>query len=329
MKIFQPIVTGTLNVSSTISSSNYIGSGQISSSATAIPGGYISRFIFGDSSDGIAVLDATASVAWATLASTTYTMTRDAYLENLTVNAGVTLKINNWLPYVRGTLTNNGTIEATGNDASGGTAGAAITAAGTWNCAAGAGGAGVSTNVVGNAGGGSGGNSLGGIGGAGGTSGANGGGAGNNSSALSTILSNHRTINLLYVRRALGNVSVNSGGGGGSGGAANIAGASTATSGGGGGAAPTCGIAANILINNGIIRSKGGNGGNAVSAGTASAGGGGGGSGGLLYLVTNVLQTVGTITSIGGNGGNGSGASGTTGSVGTGGTIILLTGSLS
>lgn len=320
--------TGSLNVSSTISSSNYIGSGQISSSATAIPGGYISRFIFGDGSDGTAILDATASVAWASLASTTYTMTRDAYLENLTVNAGVTVKINNWLPYVRGTLTNNGTIESTGNDASGGTAGAAVTAAGTWNCTTGAGGVGVSINSIGNGGSGSGGNSLGGGGGNGGAAGANAGGGGNTSAAMSSILSNHRTINLLYIRRALGNVSVNGSGGGGSGGAINIAGASTATSGGGGSGAPTCGIAANILINNNIIRSRGGNGGNAVSAGTASAGGGGGGSGGLVYVVANVVQVSGTITSIGGSGGNGSNG-GATGSVGTGGTIILLTGSLS
>lgn len=327
MKIFQPIVTGTLNVSSTISSSNYVGSGQISSSATSIAGGYLSKVMLGDGSDGNATLDATGSVTWASLVGTVYTMSRDAYLESLTINSGVTLRTANWLPYVRGTLTNNGTLESAGNDASGGTAGAAITAAGTWNCAAGAGGAGVTTNVVGNAGGGSGGNSLGGSGGSGGTSGVNGGGAGNNSAALTSVLSNHRTTNFLYLRRAIGNTSVNGSGGGGSGGAANIAGASTATSGGGGSAATTCGVACNILINNGTIRSRGGNGGNAVSAGTASAGGGGGGAGGLVYVVANILQVSGTITSIGGTGGSGSGVGATTGSVGNAGTIIILTGS--
>lgn len=292
----------------------------LTASSLSLVGGYMTNLIFGDGSDGSATLDATASFAWATRSGVVYTMTRDALLGDLTINSGVTLRVANFLPYVSGTLTNNGSIDTRGNDAVGGTAGGAIAAAGTWNSAGGPGGNG-GTNSTGSGGGGSGGNSIGGGGGGGGAGGVNAGGGGNASATLAATATSYKTIGFMFTRRianANSIFAINGSGGGGGGGSNNV----SATGGGGGSGAGLCGVFCNTLINNGTIQSVGGNGANG-SASVGAAGGGGGGSGGPVYVVANKIQTQGTIQSLGGGAGNGAGggANGTTGSANL--TIIL------
>lgn len=283
--------------------------------------------LFGDASDGSATLDGTATVGWASKVGSVYTMNREAYLLNLTINSGVTLIVNGYLPFIKGTLTNAGIYGTTGNDASGITAGAAITNLGTWNYSAGAGGNGAAaiTNAGAN-GSGSGLNSIGGSGGAGGSAGAGaGGGTGNTTVAPVVAVTGWKDVGF-FIRRRVFNVaavqSLNGSGGGGGGGAFGTA-PDTATGGGGGGAAPPCYVFCNILDNTGgVIQSKGGAGGNATSTGAAKGGGGGGGAGGGVIVAANRIVNSGTIQSVGGAGGSPAGG-GTTGSAGTASTTVI------
>lgn len=288
-------------------------------------GALLSPYLFGDGSDGNVTLDGTGSVSWATRSGAIYTMTRDALCKDLTINSGVILRPNNYLPYAVGTLLNNGTIETRGNNAVGAVPGATYVAAGSWFSAGGNGGSG-SINNVGVVGGGSGGNSIGGSGGNGGAGGVNAGGIGNASAVVGSAFTSYRTIGFLHTRRLSSNnnwAAINGSGGGGGGGSNNANG----TGGGGGGAAGICAVAANTVINNGIIQSVGGNGANATgTGGSAAAGGGGGGSGGPIFVWTNHLKTTGTIQSLGGTGGTGYNA-GITGSAGLANLVIIIKGS--
>ena len=64
--------------------------------------------IFGDGSDGDVVISSNTSLA------------RDMYYNNLTVDSGVTLKPNGYQIFVKGTLTNNGIIDASGGNGTNG-----------------------------------------------------------------------------------------------------------------------------------------------------------------------------------------------------------------
>jgi hypothetical protein len=303
-----------------------------SNGAITVDSNNIPLSFFGDASDGNATLDGVGIPGWASLAGSIYTMTRDALLRNLTINNTITLRTQGFQPFVKGTLTNNGTYEAKGNDASGAVVGGAFTTAGSWGISAGAGGAagGPTTgNAAGSVGAGSGGNSIGGGGGKGGDAGAQIGGNGNNSAGPAAVVGSWRDAGF-FVRRRLFNgttVATLNGSGGGGGGAVAGDGVNSGTGGAGGGAAPNCYVFCNILNNAGTIRSLGGNGGNATSAGgTTRAGGGGGGAAGGVIVAANSVISLGTITSAGGAFGNGANG-GNNGSPGTSGIVLILTGS--
>lgn len=286
----------------------------------------------GDASDGSVVLDSTVSVAWATRAGSVYTMTRDAYVRDLTINAGVTLRQQGFQPFVKGILMVSGTYEAKGNDATGGAGGALVSNLGSWSYNGGGGGAGggpTTGNAAGSNGSGAGSNSIGGAGGNGGGAGVQAGGNGNSTVTPVAAVTGWRDVGF-FVRRRVFNVAaaqaINSSGGGG-GGAVAGDGVNSGTGGGGGGAGLNCYVICNVLNNIGTIRSLGGNGSNGTSAGgTTRAGGGGGGAGGGVIVAANYVRSLGTIVSTGGAFGNGANGGGN-GNAGTAGTVLILTGS--
>ena len=83
---------------------------------------------FGDASDGSATMDGAATVTAASRSGSIYTLTRDAFYLNLTINNAVVLLTDGYTLCVRGTLTNNGQISVNGSSAVGQTAGAASSA---------------------------------------------------------------------------------------------------------------------------------------------------------------------------------------------------------
>ena len=318
-----------------------------------------SASFFGNGSDGTATLNGSNTVAWATLGGSTYTMTADVMLVDLTINVGIILEKAGHILIGKGTLTNNGTIQNNGgnggnggdgaNGSSGGIAGTAGTAAigstlkaGTAGVAGGVGAAfngssitggtvGLSVTSIGSNG----------VGGGTGGGAANGSSGGTNTSETLQILSgliypltisagtttlyNHAYPNASVNGQTL---SVSAGGGSGGGG---VQGTNSSAGGGGGGSGATGGIVVIIfqtILNSatGIIRANGGNGGtggHGSSAGTACGGGGGaGGNGGNIIMVYSSLTDNGTIQANGGSfgaGGTGLGG-GTTGGNGTVGT---------
>src|SRR5271163_1478577 len=81
----------------------------------------------GTGTDGPVILDgATTYPGFGTPAGNVYTMSRDVQTTALTINNGVTLKPANFRIFCTGTVTNNGTITAAGNNAAGSTAGASL-----------------------------------------------------------------------------------------------------------------------------------------------------------------------------------------------------------
>jgi hypothetical protein len=78
--------------------------------------------IYGTGMDGDITLDGTTTVLSMVPSSSVYTMTRDIYFNNLTINANVQLKPNGYRIFVKGTLTlnSNSTIGfTTGSSAAG------------------------------------------------------------------------------------------------------------------------------------------------------------------------------------------------------------------
>ena len=290
---------------------------------------------FGDKSDGDVTLvtGGAGAPAWTTYSSDIYTMTRDAFLNNLTVNSGVSLRPDGFLPYIAGTLVNSGTIERRGADASGVTGGAAVTDKGTFLADSTGGGTGAAS--TGNTTGGNStllANSAGGTGGAGGTANTTvlAGVPGTASAPIASITS-WRTLNYVLSQRLISATTIlglNGGTGGSGGGASGNGVGQTATSGGGGAGAINLFLIMNTLDNAGTIRSRGGNGANASVVGTAfGAGGGGGGGAGSVLIAANKVLALGTISSTGGNGGTGAGISGAASAGGVG-PVIILSGSL-
>jgi hypothetical protein len=77
---------------------------------------------FGDGSDGDATLNGSTDYSsWSSRSGDIYTMTRDVYLNNLTINSGKTLRPAGYRIYVLGTLENNGTIQYNGGNGGAGT----------------------------------------------------------------------------------------------------------------------------------------------------------------------------------------------------------------
>jgi hypothetical protein len=265
---------------------------------------------FGDGSDGDATLDGTNTYAAVMSKSgSTYTLIRDAYLDNLTVDSGVILRVAGFRLHVKSSLSNSGTIHGNGNNASSATGAflvsgqtlAGSTAGGNGGTAAGSNATNVNPGHGGS--GGAGGAGASGAGGTGGTVTAPGAGSAPALRALPFCAMGTYFNGTTTVRVSAGG----SGGGGGG---------DTTNSGGGGGSA---GI--NVIINAkviagtaGVISANGGNGANGVAG---NSGGGGGGGGGTLIINTTSI-TGQTTTATGGTKGNGvgTGANGTDGSAG-------------
>jgi len=251
---------------------------------------------------------------------------------NVTVASGVTLTVVG-LVLFSGTLTNNGTISARGNDA-GPVNGQGLRSGGLFPATiisnAGANG---SNNAVG-----TGGNPVdnptygqavmgGGRGGTGGTAAA-GSVAGGAAGLLVTLYSlteaawrNHfwSIVSGVAMTRGSSPLHVCGGGTGGGGGAGS--GAPFPIGGGGGGGGGALVICARHVVGSGTITAAGGNGGNAFSG---DSGGGGGGGGGFIALVTEDSAHSFTFNVAGGTGGTGlgTGAAGIAGSAGN--TYIAL-----
>jgi hypothetical protein len=282
--------------------------------------------VFGDGADGAADLDGVNTVAWASKSGAVYTMTRDAYLTNLTVRTGSTL-VKRFVPWIRGTLTIevNGLVHDNGNAGVGITAGGVVGPANHRPGATGQGGPnGRTTTGAGANVGVSQQNSFGAAGGTGGTAGGQGGGTpggvgvpGNDNGAV-------RNAAYAQFPILVGGTGLVQAGGGTAGGAGgcNI-GTGTAISGGGGGGAPVSVLLAKTIVNNGVIRNDGGVGGNGAATGNGAAGGGAGGGGGYLIVVTDTAS-IGTVTANGGSGGTGAGG-GAIGGSGVNGTVFQAT----
>ena len=289
----------------------------ISGAVAGAPGTINYGGLFGDGSDGSATLDGTATVSWASKASSTYTMTRDCYMTSLTVNNGVTL-VNPGGKFMifctaAGTVTNNGTITAAGGNASGATAGTA-SGSGTLN-GNGAGGAGQTGN--GSAGASVAQGALIGVG-ASGAGGAGGTGTAGASAGVNSNNANNWLHRPAVIAAGLAGVSANPkvlcgapGGGGGGGDGSNAA----WRRGAGGG---FLAILAGAVVNNGTITVAGGNGANGVAG---NAGGGGGGGGGCIWAGTLTAWTAGTVSVAGGTQGSGVGT-GSNGNAGTSGNVV-------
>jgi len=279
---------------------------------------------FGDGSDGAATLDGVAAPAFTGApVGSVYTMVRDAFLTNLTVNAGITLNTGGFRLFVNGimTIAATGIVMRDGNAGALGVAGAAL-AANTLG-ASHAGGAG-GNNAVGTAGtngtqqlpGGTG------AGGAGGAGGGNAGGAAGTYTALTAAQGSVRSLPNALIGSAVsqaGVVALRGGSGGGGGGSS----AATTTGGGGGGGGGVVMIAALTLVNNGRISARGGTGADA-SGGAGDSGGGGGGGGGDVILITRSKIGTGTVDANAGAGGALHNA-GIAGAAGANGNVLQLT----
>ena len=282
--------------------------------------------VFGDGSDGDITISSDTSLA------------RDMYYENLTINNGVTLTSSGFRIFVRGTLTNNGTISAKGND---GTNGANATADGIGT--GGPGGAALATGTI-----------YGGLAGGAGADGVTytgqGERAGKATSAGTNLNPSITGVNGAKGGnggQAWGNVP---GGVAGDGGTATLEVAlldalfSIVTLN-----AETIfdkgipyllrGITSNFILSSSAASSGGGSGGvkpTLAGVTTSSGGGGGAGStGGIVYIQANIIVNNGTITANGGNGGNGGNAYTTNsansrgggsggGAGGSGGLVVLI-----
>jgi hypothetical protein len=308
--------TGPVSVTSTGNAGQILESGGSSADPSFASAALA---VYGDGSDGALTYDGTTTILGMAPAANVYTLTRDIFLSSMTVNNGVTIKASGARIYCTGTITNNGTIQNNGNNASTNTAGAATIATnilgiGQAGGAGGSSGAGGATVATANAGGGAGG--VGGISGAGQAAGtvagivaplaANGGAA---------VFRSFNCANTgLILMTTVAKVTGGSGGSGGGGSGAN--------NGGGGGSGG--GV---LLINswkidntNGTISANGGNGGN----GTGANGGSGGGGGGGLVLLIYHSYVSNAATATGGAAGTVKTGTGVLGSAGNAGKVVTL-----
>lgn len=314
------------------------GAGQLSWS-TSPP--YV--FNFGDGGDGAAVMDGVNTFDFASLDGSTYTLLRQVYFTDLTVNTNIILKPGPYSIFGTGTLTiqidglidNSGTEGGVGNSdgspgipggGGGSTPGGNITVGDLGD--GGAGGSGGPGNVA--LAGDDGGNTNNGIGiavirdnavvpsgngGAGGNGFSGSGGAGGTITASLATSFRKLTNNLISGAtdgacvRLCGNPG-GAGGGGGAGDAINTG----AGGGGGGGGGGLIAIFFHTLDSLGTISANGGGGGGGASASAGNAGGSGGGAGGaggMIYMITDTVTNLGTITVDGADGGGGGLGSGT------------------
>jgi len=269
--------------------------------------------LFGDGSDGNVTISSNTS------------LTEPKFYDNLTVNSGVSLNVNGFPVYVKGTLTLNGTIHCDGTSASGATPGIGGgnqtlgSIASRWSGGDGGPYTGPSGLTPGtppdygavfSSAGGNGGDS---------DSHAKEGGSGTNSNTIYTerwIKGLGSLLSGLHDGPVLNQSSLDSrmskrlrGGLGGGGG-----GYFSGNPGAGGGGGGVVRVFASALAGSGTLASRGGNGAN----GASSTGGGGGGGGGVVILVSAASSHSYTMTVTGGTAGTGSGG-GFNGSAGSSG----------
>lgn len=245
----------------------------------------------------------------ATVIAVDTALTQDLYCDTLVVNVGATLFKGGFRIFAKTSIVVNGTIDRSGNNATGVAATPALTA-GTL----GSGGAGGAGGTAAGAVGGAVNPALGGAGGNGGL-GSNGAGGAAGGLTLVPAINGGAEVFFDQGRARLGLTTagtVVAGGAGGGGGG----GDGTAGGAGGGGAALMVLISRSIT-GTGTIRAKGGMGFQPVAG---NRGGGGGGGGGVIVTISenNVTATGLTFDVSGGSGasGAGTGASGITGSNG-------------
>lgn len=267
---------------------------------------------YGDGADGAVILDGTNTYpAFMGKSGNFYWLTRDIYPSSLTLSGGSTLQVGTGVSYrivCNGTVSVasgcfiSATVLTNGTGATGGTQGTTGTLVAGPNGPNGttAGGV-VGTNVAG---------LNGGFGGRGGNAG------GGNVSGVNGVALQPTGASLPRALPWAASISylVNGTTGYYPGGATGSPGAGDGTNAGGGAGAGGNQVymAVQNLVNNGTIRSVGGNGGNSAGG---NAGGGGGGQGGPVVLIYGTYSGTGVVSSPGGNGGTATG----TGSVGAGG----------
>jgi hypothetical protein len=270
---------------------------------------------YGDGSDGDVIISSNTS------------LDRDMYYDNLTINSGIVLDTNGFRIFVKTKLTNNGTIDFSGNDASGTTGGTKNNDGTLSGGVAGkTGGVGVayengtdgedgeSLTTIGynGADGGDGGEAdISGFGGSGGT---------NTKEYICIIPQLLGIINPLnnstpLIKRidaitSYNNhyLSVSSGSGAGGGGDHGNSGSVGGYGGGSGSTGGVIMIVAKEIENNGSITNIGGNGANGSEVSSSysdGGGGGGGGNGGNVILIYSILNNGGTVETNGGDGGSG------------------------
>lgn len=299
-----------------------------------------SSFWFGDGSDGTIVINASTAgySGWATKSGSVYTLTRDVFFINLTVDNTFTIDPNGFRIFATGTVTLSGTNAITHTPVNGsngtngsagvrGTGGAGGTATANLSSYYGN----ISSGTSGGSGGlnqiGSGGNGVAGIAsstvttyptwskiytpsrGATGNSNAGGatGGAGGASASQSVGISWRRAF-VDWTSPFLAGVPVSGAGGTGGGGSAGTS--STYGAGGGGGGSGNTGVflfakTISIAAANDVIKFIGGNGGNGGSTADNNGGAGAGGQGGFVYLVYTSITGGISSTQINVSGGNG------------------------
>lgn len=276
---------------------------------------------YGDGSDGTRTFDGSTTILSHAPSSNIYTLTRDLFLADWTVNNGVTIITAGFRINWTGTLTNNGTIHNDGIAGAPFTGGAAGAGPGTV--------AGVGTPGA-NGATGTGGNSsaktssLGGRGGAGGFGSLSTQGTSGTVTAPTAATGTLRSLPYAAVGALISGTAVaivNGGTGGGGGG-----GDGSHNSGGGGGGGGLLVLCGKTIAGTGAIRARGGVGGAGSFTGT---GGGGGGGGGWLCITSGSVNAGAiagqTIDANGGTGGTHTGSAPTTdGSSGANGTVILI-----
>lgn len=282
---------------------------------------------FGDASDGDATLDgATNYNSFSSRSGSVYTLTRDALLDDLTINTGVELKTAGFRVFVKGTLTIEGTGKITANGAAGsGATGAASSAVGTVS-GGGFGGSGDVNSIPATNAGEILTNSLGGAGGAGGAGSTGAGGNAGTVTAPSAGKGTSRLYSpttfghLVGIVTATGTVTPIRGGGGGGGGSGD--GVSAGTAGGGGGGVLCVAARVLALAAASSFEAKGGAG---VASPGANRGAGGGGGGGVLIVVykeKNAVTFSAATNCPGGAAGSGAGALG--GTAGSNGSVVEI-----
>ncbi len=302
---------------------------HVDSNAIGNVGGTVS---YGGGSDGSYVLDGTqATVAglFTKDSSTHYTLLRDGYFGNLTINSGITFFTNGYRLFVNGALSGTGTIDYSGETGGAGTNAVTVTP-------------GTGGSATANASGYLPGGGQGGAGGTGGVKGVSAAHAGASGGAISCYWGNVGLAqNLVYG----GSGGGGTGNGGTNGAATGSAILATYGSMRNTWSAVLCRVFSSTTVYSPVYNQTngGGGGGNFGATGGSSAGAGGGGgaagnNGGTIVIVARILSGSLTIQANGGTGGQGGnggagvanssygGGGGAGGNGGNGGQIFILYG---